>query len=192
MKPVLDRSCGDCSLCCKVMAVSEIDKPKGVWCGHFVRGTGCGVYSNRPEACRTFICQWLVNGQMGPEWKPNTCKMVVVGEGAKKLVVHVDAGSPGPWREPYLGWLREVAARGLKQGGMVLVIEKGQTIVVLPDRGVALGTVGPDEKIVLAEIAGTGKWDAMVMKKDEADEFSARVAHDTQAKVTGAKPDGFR
>ena len=192
MKPVLDRSCGDCSLCCKVMAISELSKPKGVWCDHFARGAGCGVYSARPEVCRTFLCQWLVNPQMGPEWKPNKCRMVVVGEGARKLAVHVDAGSPGPWQEPYLGWLREVAARGLERGGMVLVIDKGQTTVVLPDRGVALGTVGADEKIVLAQVASTGKWEAMVMKKDDADDFSARVTQDIHAKNANAKPDGFR
>ncbi len=174
-----ERTCGECSLCCKLMGVHALDKPKGVWCRHFQRGAGCNIYDQRPAECSTFVCQWLVNEHVGPEWQPNRCKMVLVGDGANKLGVHVDPGSPGPWREPHLGWLKRMAAEGLKQNGMVLVMENGRTTLVLPDRNVDLGIVGDDERIVLAEGRGSdaGKWEAIVVKKDDADLLAAQNAN---------------
>lgn len=63
MKPLPrtnSRSCGPCSLCCKVMAVSAIPKGRGVWCPHASRtGEGCKVYDDRPNECRTWSCAWL-------------------------------------------------------------------------------------------------------------------------------------
>src|SRR4051794_24207443 len=38
------RSCGTCTLCCKVVGVLEIDKPGGVWCRHCVSGKHCAIY----------------------------------------------------------------------------------------------------------------------------------------------------
>src|SRR5215831_7728616 len=89
-EPAPGRSCGDCSLCCKVMGIAALDKPEGVWCGHFARGVGCAIYADRPQECRAFVCQWLVNANFGPEWKPNKCKMVLVGDGPRRLGVHVE------------------------------------------------------------------------------------------------------
>jgi len=173
------KTCGDCSLCCKVMEIDELHKPKGVWCDHFARGKGCTIYDKRPRDCQTFKCQWLINDQLGPEWKPNKCGLVMVGEGPAKFVVYVDAGSSGAaWREPHLTWLRRIAAQRLDLGAMVLVIEKGQTTLVLPDRSVELGIVGDDDQIILKEVRGEGarNWEATVMKKAAAERFMARVA----------------
>lgn len=52
------RVCGDCTACCRVMAVSALGKSAGEPCRH-QRGGGCGVYARRPEACREFHCLWL-------------------------------------------------------------------------------------------------------------------------------------
>jgi Fe-S-cluster containining protein len=46
------KSCGDCGMCCKVLHISEISKPAGQWCGVFRKGSGCGDYEARPQACR--------------------------------------------------------------------------------------------------------------------------------------------
>ena len=39
----MNRQCDDCSLCCKVLVIPELDKPKDKWCPNFVSGTGCGI-----------------------------------------------------------------------------------------------------------------------------------------------------
>ncbi len=52
------RVCGECTACCRVMAVSALGKPAGTACGHQQPG-GCGTYASRPDACREFHCLWL-------------------------------------------------------------------------------------------------------------------------------------
>lgn len=54
------RACGDCRLCCKVLEIYEIFKPKGEWCQHAC-SKGCGIYASRPEGCQAFECFWLAN-----------------------------------------------------------------------------------------------------------------------------------
>lgn len=51
------RSCGGCTLCCKVIGVHEIAKPKGVLCTHCKPGSGCMVHASRPKACRAYTCR---------------------------------------------------------------------------------------------------------------------------------------
>ena len=48
------RACGSCTLCCKVIAVTDFNKLPGVWCAHCVRGKGCGIYETRPQICRDY------------------------------------------------------------------------------------------------------------------------------------------
>src|SRR4051812_22511432 len=72
------RACGCCTLCCKVIAVTDFDKPPGVWCAHCIRGKGCGIYESRPTDCRTFFCEWMLEHGLGPEWKPEHAKFALV------------------------------------------------------------------------------------------------------------------
>jgi MinD superfamily P-loop ATPase len=40
------RSCGSCSMCCYMMGVEALDKPKYRWCQHCKTGKGCSIYAN--------------------------------------------------------------------------------------------------------------------------------------------------
>ena len=53
------RGCGTCTACCTVLDVPELDKPEGVPCQHLT-DQGCGIYEDRPEACRNFKCGYLL------------------------------------------------------------------------------------------------------------------------------------
>ncbi|MGH1571044.1 hypothetical protein ACRAWG_10550 [Methylobacterium sp. P31] len=44
-------------MCCRVLAIPALDKPAGILCRHNI-GTGCGIYSERPEACARWYCLW--------------------------------------------------------------------------------------------------------------------------------------
>ncbi len=55
------RSCGDCTLCCKLIGIPELEKPPGTWCLRCTIGKGCQIYDTRPEACRNFRCAWLAD-----------------------------------------------------------------------------------------------------------------------------------
>src|SRR5688572_17346362 len=87
------RSCGSCSLCCKLLSVPELKKPGNVWCQHAGQPSrGCAIYATRPDGCRRFICNWLQDPALGEEWKPERSKIVVSpSTGGKGLRVSVDA-----------------------------------------------------------------------------------------------------
>jgi hypothetical protein len=146
------KQCGDCSLCCKVLGIAELDKPKDAWCPNFVAGAGCRIYPDRPPSCRNFSCSWLTDATMGPEWKPSVCKMVLDAK-PRMLAVHVDPAVSRPWRsEPYYSVLKRLSAQGMSRSIIVLVIERRRNIVILPDREVDLGLVGPDVRIAMERI----------------------------------------
>ena len=74
------RACGSCSACCTVMSVHEIAKGMYEACEHLC-GAGCGIYAERPGACRTFECQWLrgvleVDGAIDTEMRPDACGVI--------------------------------------------------------------------------------------------------------------------
>jgi hypothetical protein len=58
-----------------------------------------------------------------------------------------------------------MAARNIVRGASVLVMERGRTIIILPDRGVDLGVVAPEDRIVVNKVmTGTGpSWHARVV-----------------------------
>ena len=144
------KSCGDCSLCCKLMNVPELNKPRNVWCQHVAVGKGCNIHETRPEVCRGFFCRWTEDVGLGPEWKPNKCKFVLAHHGEDSLTVYVDPGAPGAWRkEPYLSRLTAMARQGLENNGILKIVENGQTLVILPHGVVPLGVVRPDDRIML-------------------------------------------
>jgi hypothetical protein len=114
--PAFSRSCGSCTLCCKVYDVPPVDnKPRGVWCKHCKPGSskGCGIWLDRPQFCRDFHCHWIKDLSFGEEWKPEKSKMVMNYRSDQNVFsVVVDPGMPGAWlREPYHSGLRRLAAR---------------------------------------------------------------------------------
>lgn len=151
---VAGRSCGACSLCCKVVGVEELNKPIGGWCPHCHRQNGCGIYETRPPSCRMFVCQWMLAADLGPEWKPDRAKFAMLkSAGGRHLTVFADPGNPSAWRRsPYYENLRHWAAQGVRNTAdlhLVDVMIGPRCVVILPDREVEIGELGPDEMIHL-------------------------------------------
>jgi hypothetical protein len=142
------RACGTCTLCCKVIAVTDFDKPPGTWCAHCVRGNGCGIYETRPADCRIFFCHWMTEKSLGPEWKPEKSKLVAVpGEGGH-MTVFVDPGTPGAWRQsPYFETIKHWSLEGSRASPTRIVTIRiaSRVIVILPDREIDVGHIGADE-----------------------------------------------
>jgi hypothetical protein len=149
------KACDDCGLCCKTMGVPELDKPADTWCTHFAFGRGCNIYDSRPSGCRGFYCRWIQDPSLGPEWKPNKCKLVLFQDRRDQMLVHVDPGAPGAWqREPYFSRLVQMARNGLAQDALLLILERGKISVLLPDRVVELGAIGKEDQIMLEKKPG--------------------------------------
>lgn len=92
------RSCGSCTLCCKLLAVYEIGKHDNEWCTHCSAKEGCGVYETRPQSCRDFKCLWLRG--VGPdELRPDRSKVIMnASADQNSMVLHVDPSRPDAWR----------------------------------------------------------------------------------------------
>ena len=59
------RTCGSCTLCCKLVPVEELSKKAGTRCQHVRAMKGCSIYAHRPISCREWSCMWLVGTEDG-------------------------------------------------------------------------------------------------------------------------------
>ena len=162
------RQCGNCTLCCKVMAIEELAKPANAWCPHCKPRRGCPIYDDRPAECRSFSCVWLVNDLLEEHWRPSKSKLVLTTS-EDGIEVRCDPGFPDAWRrEPFRSELREWAASGETLDTTVLVIIGRRMTLVTRERDFDLGIVGPDERIV-RELEGTKVVNASVVKASDPD-----------------------
>jgi hypothetical protein len=163
----MSRNCGDCTLCCKVMAIEEIAKPAGQWCAHCKPGRGCGIYDSRPAECRAFNCLWLVDARFGPHWKPAKSKMVLTASD-DGLEIRCDPGFADAWRkEPFRREIAALAVAGETHDVTVLVMSGRKMVLVTAEKEFDLGVVGADQRIV-REIEGDRVVGATVVGNSEA------------------------
>jgi hypothetical protein len=164
------RSCDGCTLCCRVLEATSLDKPMGVLCTHCIPGTGCGIHETRGEECRAYVCGWLIDGALGPEWHPETAHLVMTFDmGGRRLNVHADPLHPDAWRrEPYYGQLKTWASNALPRGGQVIAYLEHETFVILPNRHVALGVMGPQDQLYIEHLP-EGGWNARKVDNEEAE-----------------------
>jgi hypothetical protein len=142
-----DRSCGTCTLCCKVYEVPVLNKPEGKWCGHCAPGKGCGIWQTRPEFCRDFHCLWINDASFSAEWKPEIAKFVMnIQDGGDQIVVMVDPGQRHAWkRAPYYASFKAMADQLWAEKRMTVVVFDGvNKILVLPEEDVVIGGVRED------------------------------------------------
>src|SRR3569833_1733688 len=120
--PSAPRDCGPCTLCCKVMAVDEIEKVAGAWCAHCAKGAGCAIYETRPQSCRAFSCAWLRHPQLPRNLRPDLTRVVLAFDNnATRLIASCDPAHPMAWRrEPIYGYLKRWAEGSWATGGQVV------------------------------------------------------------------------
>lgn len=68
------RQCGDCTLCCTLTYVPELDKQERVKCGSCAKG--CTIYEGRPKSCADYKCAWLA-GEMSEDMRPDKSHAMV-------------------------------------------------------------------------------------------------------------------
>ena len=94
------RRCDSCTACCTALAVRELDKPRYQPCAHLCAGGGCGIYAQRPGACRDYRCLWL-DGHLGEDDRPDQLGVIFTttadpdrpGEGTLPMLIEVEPGA---------------------------------------------------------------------------------------------------
>jgi uncharacterized protein len=99
------RTCGDCTMCCKLLGVVELAKPRDQWCPNCHIGRGCNIYDSRPRSCRDFGCMWLLYEDMPEEARPDRSHVVIWEPEANTeriIQINVDPARPDAWKAPVL------------------------------------------------------------------------------------------
>jgi hypothetical protein len=151
------RGCKDCTLCCKLLGIAALEKPRATWCTHCDVKAGCKIHGAHPAECKDFYCGYLTNAALDERWAPTRSKMVLAYDEvhAPRLSVHVDPARPDAWRkEPYYSQIKRWAVAAAAQRGQVIVWQGRSTIAVLPDRDKDLGEVRPDQFIITSTRQG--------------------------------------
>lgn len=129
----MKRTCGTCTLCCRLLPVKDLAKPANARCTHQTTAKGCGIYEHRPLSCRLWSCRWLTDETTGDLRRPDRAHYCIdivpdfvtiqphddTPEFAVPVVqVWVDPAHPDAHRDPALR--RWLAAQGEK--GMAALI----------------------------------------------------------------------
>ena len=188
------RVCGNCSLCCKLLKVIELDKPANQWCGYCKPGKGgCTIHATRPDICRGYFCGWMLSDKVGDEWYPLDCHMILslgVFGGIQTVTVTVDGRYPEMWqRAPYYAQLKQMARRGLhvtepKNILLVHVRVDNRVWLLMPDKDVEI-TSG---SYVMKRIE-PNRWDVELFATQE--EAAERVAALTASDLACVGIEGF-
>ena len=147
---IAGRSCDGCTMCCKLLDIDVLEKPRGQWCPHCDRKRGCKIYEERPEPCRTFYCGYRRIKDLGEDWKPSNAKFLVNYESAhNRIAIHVDPDRPDVWkREPFHSIIRQWAAHAESEGGTLVVWTGRNVTVVSRTKVFELGAIRDDQFIL--------------------------------------------
>jgi len=165
------KTCDGCAMCCMILSIPSLDKPRNVWCRHCSTRKSCDIYDSRPNECRSFHCGWLSFPELGDEWKPSHSKIVIAGElNGRRLTAYVDPARPDAWRqEPYYSTFKKWAAAAAPAGGQVIVAVDQHMHAIFPDHDADLGVVTPDQRIITGYMDTPYglRLDAIVVGKDD-------------------------
>ena len=136
LNPVKARECGTCTLCCKLIEVTELEKPQNTWCKSCKPGKGCGSYDTRPSDCRTFYCGWMADGSFDDNWRPDRAKFIMSYEpGTDRMFIVCETAFPGAWRrEPFYARIKSfLTAPGMER--QQVVVQTGRKVTLLARGG---------------------------------------------------------
>jgi hypothetical protein len=120
-----EKACGECSLCCKLLIIPELNKPENKWCQHCKLGRGCSIYDSRPAICQGFKCEWLKDS-VDDHWYPMQSHMIIhcpPNDDGVGAVINIDPDYPNVWaEEPYYSGILDIAEQLGAQGLTMLIL----------------------------------------------------------------------
>lgn len=189
---VEDRQCGECRLCCKLLAVGkpgeDFQKAAGKWCEHAC-STGCAIQETKPEVCTEYQCIWL-RGIFADRDRPERSKIVVSLEYADGPTYTEDgrviAGSDAVWcvYESIPGVTLRGRAKAIvaELENMVITDESGQRQGPFP-----ICIIRSTSQIRIIKYPDSDRW-IPVLRPGEVDPFTGKA--DTTLHQREIKHDG--
>lgn len=169
----MTRTCGDCQLCCRLLAVPPLRKLAGERCKHQKFKTGCTVYNKpgMPPECRLWNCRWLVNDDMQDQARPDRSHIVVdimpdyvTASSAEQGTFHIevvqvwcDPKHPNAHRDPAL---RAYLLRRGEEGKAAIIRFNGKDSIILFPPG----------------LSEDGQWHEMTGQSEHEHTFAQKVA----------------
>ena len=106
------RNCGDCTLCCLLLPVPGVKVGINTNCQHCTNK--CEIHDKRPNICRSFECEWILEDDMSEELKPNKCNVIFeyINEESVLCLVHFD--DLNAWkRESVMNHIKDLNDKGI-------------------------------------------------------------------------------
>jgi hypothetical protein len=144
----MQRQCNECTLCCRLLPVRELDKKANERCKHQSHHKGCKIYNKpgMPVSCSLWNCRWLVNDDTNTLSRPDRSHYVIdifpdkilaiEDEGriveVQTVQIWVDPNYPDAWKDPALA---EYLIRRGKEGivGQIRFNSEKALIVIPPN-----------------------------------------------------------
>ena len=95
------KACGACTMCCSALEIAELRKPAGPLCGNCGLSGGCRIYTDRPQVCRDFECEWLTRRDFTRQLRPDLVGTILMEDADSDEYRAVCAPEkPMAWRHP--------------------------------------------------------------------------------------------
>ena len=100
---VQGKSCGPCTMCCKSLVIDHFKKDAGILCTHCKLQAGCQIYETRPQICRDFECDWLMERTIPQTLRPDKVGTILMEDDeTDQYQAVVDPSTPLAWRNPLM------------------------------------------------------------------------------------------
>jgi uncharacterized protein len=125
------KSCGPCTMCCKVLVIDHFEKDAGVLCEHCILKGGCKIYETRPDVCRDYECDWMMERSLGPQLRPDKVGTILMEDpDSEEYQAVTDPSTPMAWRNPLVF---KVLVAKAKEGRVVVAKAGARTWRIFED-----------------------------------------------------------
>lgn len=69
----IENRCGGCTVCCDILPVKWLNKPKNTKCLHCIINVGCNIQSTKEDECRDFDCSYVQSNKSNIQLRPDKC-----------------------------------------------------------------------------------------------------------------------
>jgi len=106
--------CEECTLCCELLPIKEINKQPSVLCSDCTLSKGCNIYNNRPEECKNFNCLYIEDNEMPDFLRPDKCNVIFEKITTKIFIAINHYNEPFAYeRENVIDYIKSLNEKGI-------------------------------------------------------------------------------